>query len=327
VLPGIFIIAATLSLAIGTSMGTLAAVLPIAIGLADATGLDRGMVLGAVVGGAMFGDNLSVISDTTIAATRSQGAAMGDKFRENLAFALPAALATVVILALLGSPSAVQVPEAGSPWLALPYLLVLVLALLGMEVLRVLGIGLLAALLAGLLLTPGFGLLDASGQAYAGMQGMLDTLLVSVLVGGLAALAQAGGALSWLAGRIALLARGRRSPRAGQVAIAALAAGTDAATANNTVAILVAGPLARELASTHGITPRRSAALLDIAACVVQGLMPYSAQILVAASLGAVSPLALVTQVHYCWLLGLALVVGLLLPPKPAPAPAIAAER
>src|SRR5690606_20814665 len=315
-LPGLFLAAAFVSLSIGTSMGTVAAVAPIALGVADAAGLDRVLVTGAVVGGAMFGDNLSIISDTTIAATRSQGAQMRDKFRENLRIALPAALATAALLAVLGDPAPVAAPAAVSPWLALPYLLVLALALLGLDVVLVLGIGLVAAGLAGVLLGEGYGPARFAGDVWTGFEGMVEIVLLSVLVGGLAALIRAGGGLEWLAGAIARFAGGHTGRRAGEFSIAALSAGADALTAHNTVAILVSGELARDIAGRHGISPRRAASVLDVFACVAQGVLPYGAQILLAASLASVSPLALAGRVHYCWLLALVAVGFMLWPDR-----------
>ena len=303
-LPGLFVLAALISLSIGTSMGTIAAVVPIAIGTADASGLDRGLVLGAVVGGAMFGDNLSVISDTTIAATRSQGAAMRDKFRENFRIALPAALATIVLLAFLGEPAPVPPGEVGaSPWLALPYVVVLVLAVAGLDVLVVLAIGLAMAGAFGLALGDGYDLVQFAGDTWTGFEGMVEILLLSLLIGGLGALMKAGGGLDWLAALIARFARGHRGRRTGEFSIAALSASSDVFTANNTVAILVGGSVARDIATRHGISPRRAASILDIFACVPQGLLPYGAQLLLASSLASVSPLALAGQVHYCWIL------------------------
>ena len=303
-LPGLFLLAGLISLAIGTSMGTIAAVVPIALGTADAAGLDSALVLGAVVGGAMFGDNLSVISDTTIAATRSQGAAMRDKFRENFRIALPAALATIVLLAFLGEPAPIPAGEAvASPWLALPYLLVLVLALAGIDVLVVLGLGLVLAGGFGLFLGNDYDLVQYAGDIWIGFEGMIEILLLSLLIGGLGALMKAAGGLDWLAMVIARFARGHRGRRTGEFSIAALSASADVFTANNTVAILVGGSVARDIAARHDISPRRSASLLDIFACVPQGLLPYGAQILLAASLASVSPLAIAGKVYYCWIL------------------------
>ncbi|MDG6349163.1 Na+/H+ antiporter NhaC family protein, partial [Luteimonas sp. 8-5] len=302
-LPGLFVLAGLISLAIGTSMGTIAAVVPIALGMADAAGLDTALVLGAVVGGAMFGDNLSVISDTTIAATRSQGAEMRDKFRENFMIALPAALATIVVLAMLGDSAPVTGDGSASPWLALPYVLVLVLALAGLDVLVVLAIGLALAGGFGLAMGNDYDLVQYAGDIWIGFEGMIEILLLSLLIGGLGTLMKAAGGLDWLAMVIARFARGHRGRRTGEFSIAALSASADVFTANNTVAILVGGGVARDIAARHDISPRRSASILDIFACVPQGLLPYGAQILLAASLASVSPLAIAGKVYYCWIL------------------------
>lgn len=320
ILPGLFLVAAFVSLSIGTSMGTLAAVVPIALGVADAAGLDRVLVTSAVLGGAMFGDNLSITSDTTIAATRSQGAEMRDKFRENFRIALPAAIATIVLLATLGDAAPVESPEAASPWLVLPYVVVLGLALAGLDVVLVLGIGLVVSGVFGFVLAQEYDVVSFAGDIYVGFESMVEITLLSILIGGLAALIKATGGLAWLAQVIAKFARGHTGRRSGELSIAALAAGSDALTANNTVAILVTGSLAKDIAQRHGISPRRAASVLDIFACVVQGVLPYGAQILLAASLAAVSPLALAGSVYYCWLLALS-AIGFMLWPRRAAAP------
>lgn len=319
ILPGLFVVAAFVSLSIGTSMGTLAAVVPIALGVADAAGLDRVLVTSAVLGGAMFGDNLSIISDTTIAATRSQGAEMRDKFRENFRIALPAAIATIVLLATLGDAAPVEAPDAASPWLVLPYVVVLGLALAGLDVVLVLGIGLVVSGVFGFVLAQEYDAVSFAGDIYLGFESMVEITLLSILIGGLAALIKATGGLAWLAQVIAKFARGHTGRRAGEISIAALAAGSDALTANNTVAILVTGSLAKDIAQRHGISPRRAASVLDIFACVVQGVLPYGAQILLAASLAAVSPLALAGSVYYCWLLALSAIGFMLWPRRAAP--------
>ena len=316
ILPGLFLVAAFVSLSIGTSMGTVAAVVPIALGVADAAGLDRVLVVGAVLGGAMFGDNLSIISDTTIAATRSQGAEMRDKFRENFKIALPAAVATVVLLGVLGDAAPVTAPQAASAWLVLPYVLVLALALAGLDVVLVLGIGLVISGVFGLVLAQDYDVVSFAGDIYVGFESMVEITLLSILIGGLAALIKATGGLDWLAQVIARFARGRKGRRSGEISIAALAAGSDALTANNTVAILVTGSLAKDIAQRHGISPRRAASVLDVFACVVQGVLPYGAQILLAASLAAVSPLALAGSVHYCWLLALSALLFMIWPAR-----------
>ena len=319
ILPGLFLVAAFVSLSIGTCMGALAAVVPIALGVADAAGLDRVLVTSAVLGGAMFGDNLSIISDTTIAATRSQGAEMRDKFRENFRIALPAAIATIVLLATLGDAAPVEAADAASPWLVLPYVVVLGLALAGLDVVAVLGIGLVVSGVFGFVLAQEYDVVSFAGDIYLGFESMVEITLLSILIGGLAALIKATGGLAWLAQVIAKFARGHTGRRSGELSIAALAAGSDALTANNTVAILVTGSLAKDIAQRHDISPRRAASVLDIFACVVQGVLPYGAQILLAASLAAVSPLALAGSVYYCWLLALSAIGFMLWPRRAAP--------
>lgn len=313
-LPALFVVAGFISLSLGTSMGTIAAVAPIALGVSDASGLDRALVLGAVIGGATFGDNLSVISDTAIVASRTQGCAMREKFRENFKLALPAAVLTLVVLGFVGETAPVEPLEPASPWLILPYAVVLALALLGLDVVLVLGIGLVLAGAIGAFLANDFGLAAYAAYVWDGFESMIEIILLSLLVGGLGALMKATGGLAWLAKTIGRFARGHKSRRAGEVSIAALSATTDAFTANNTVAILISGGVARDIARDHGVPPARAASVLDIFACATQGLLPYGAQILLAASLGKVSPLALVGSVHYAWLLG-AVAIGFMLWP------------
>lgn len=321
VLPGLFLLSCFISLAIGSSMGTVAAVVPIALGVADAAGLDRALVVGAVIGGAMFGDNLSVISDTTIAATRTQGAQMRDKFRENFRIAAAAAVITMGLLLFLGDAAPVEQAASGvSPWLALPYLVVLALALAGLDVLVVLAIGLVLAGGFGIVLGDGYDVVTYVGDIWMGFDSMVEILLLSLLIGGLSALMKAGGGLAWLTQLISRIARGHRGRRTGEFSIAALSATTDAFTANNTVAILISGSVAKDIAEKHGISPRRSASVLDIFACVMQGVLPYGAQILLAASLAAVSPLALAGKVYYCWILAVVAIGFMLWPSRPAAA-------
>ena len=322
-LPALFVVAAFVSLSLGTSMGTIAAVAPIALGVSDASGLDRALVLGAVIGGATFGDNLSVISDTAIVASRTQGCSMREKFRENLKLALPAAVLTLALLGFLGDTAPVEPLEPASPWLVLPYVVVLVLALRGLDVILVLGVGLVLAGVLGAVLANDFGLAACAGHIWDGFDSMVEIILLSLLVGGLGALMKATGGLAWVARVISRFARGHRSRRAGEVSIAALSATTDAFTANNTVAILISGGLARDIADEHGVPPARAASVLDIYACVTQGVLPYGAQILLAASLGAVSPLALAGSVHYAWLLGAVAIGFMLWPSRRAPGASI----
>ena len=304
ILPALFLLAGFLSLSVGSSMGTIAAVVPIALGVADASGLERALVIGAVIGGATFGDNLSLISDTAIAAARTQGCTVRAKFRENVRIALPAAAITLVVLALVGDAEPVVSEARASAWLVVPYLLVLVLALAGLDVLLVLGIGVVVAAIFGVFFgIDGYGVIRLSTDIYAGFESVFEITLLALLVGGLGALIKASGGLAWLAAQISRLARGRDGRRTGEWSIAGLAAATDVFTANNTVAILVSGGVARDIAQRHGVPPARAASVLDIFVCCVQSLLPYGAQILLAASLASLSPLALVGQAHYCWAL------------------------
>ncbi|RNF84922.1 Na+/H+ antiporter NhaC family protein [Montanilutibacter psychrotolerans] len=327
-LPGLFLVAGFISLSLGTSMGTIAAVAPIALGVSDASGLDRALVLGAVIGGATFGDNLSVISDTAIVASRTQGCTMRAKFRENFKLALPAALITLVVLGFVGDTAPVQTLDPVSPWLIVPYLVVLGLALAGVDVIIVLSVGLLVAGAFGAFLTEDFGVAAYASHVWEGFESMVEITLLSLLVGGLGALMKATGGLAWLAQAIGRFARGHKSRRAGEISIAALSTTADVFTANNTVAILISGSLARDIAQQHGVAPARAASVLDIFACVTQGVLPYGAQILLAASLGAVSPLALAGSVYYSWLLGAITIAVMLWPTRNRarqPAPSTAA--
>ena len=320
ILPGVFLLAGFLSLSVGSSMGTIAAITPIALGVADASGLDRALVVGAVIGGATFGDNLSLISDTAIAAARTQGCTVREKFRENVRIALPAALLTLVVLAFVGEASPVQSAEHASPWLIVPYLVVLVLALSGLDVLAVLGVGLAVAALFGAgFAQHGYGVAEFAGDIYAGFESVFEITLLALLIGGLGALIKASGGLAWLAQAISRIARGNDGRRTGEWSIAALASVTDVFTANNTVAILISGGVARDIAERHRVPPARAASVLDIFVCCVQSLLPYGAQILLAASLAGLSPLSLIGKAHYCWaLIGITVLFMLWPARKPA---------
>ncbi|MEY1661111.1 Na+/H+ antiporter NhaC family protein [Isoalcanivorax beigongshangi] len=313
VLPALFIITAFIATAMGTSMGTIAAAAPIAVGFAGATGLSLPLAIGAVVGGAMFGDNLSMISDTTIAATRSQGAALRDKFRVNLWIALPAAVVTVVLLAALGGGTH---PVASAPvdgWKVLPYVAVFLLALSGLHVLVVLMIGIVLAGGVGLA-DSGYGIAALSGAIYSGFESMFEIMLLSMLIGGLSQLLHDQGGTRWLIDRIQATTRRwqRAGARVGEAGIAALVVVSNLFVANNTVAIVVCGSMAKEIAEEYRVSPRRAASMLDLFSCVVQGLIPYGAQVLLACSIAGLSPLALMGAIHYCWMLGIAGVVALL---------------
>lgn len=323
ILPGIFVIAAFIATAMGTSMGTVAAVTPIAVGLAEGAGLPLPVAIGAVLGGAAFGDNLSMISDTTIAATRTQGADMRDKFRQNFALALPAALLTIAVLAYTASGT--QAPAVADYELlkVLPYAAVLVLALTGMNVFAVLLLGIALAAGVGLYSLPEYSLLKLAKDVYAGYGSMQEIFILSFLIGGLSALTKSEGGLAALSSLVTRLA-GRGARRAGELGIAALVGLCAIATANNTVSIIIAGDVVRDLAERNGIGPGRSASLLDIFACVVQGLLPYGAQALLAGSIAKLSPLELVGYAYYPWLLGLISLGSIAWQRRPVPRLAVA---
>ena len=307
VLPGLFVVTAFMATAMGTSMGTIAAVAPIAVGLTEATELPLALTVGTVMGGAMFGDNLSIISDTTIAATRTQGCSMADKFRLNLKIALPAAAITLVWLFFQGSD--INHVHEGDYELVkmLPYVLVLVLAVAGLNVLAVLLTGILLAGIAGLITVADYDVAQWSKDIYSGYGSMQEIMILSLLIAGLGALMKAGGGLTWLANQIDRFSRGSEGSnhqRRGEISIAASVALSNLATANNTVAILISGSLAKDIANRYQVDPRRSASLMDIVSCVVQGMIPWGAQMLLAASIAGLSPLQLVDSVVYCWALG-----------------------
>ncbi|GAB5992201.1 Na+/H+ antiporter NhaC family protein [Aeromonas enteropelogenes] len=311
-LPGLFLISAFIATAMGTSMGTIGAVAPVALGVAQAAGIDPVLMAGTILSGAMFGDNLSIISDTTIAATRSQGCEMKDKFRENVKIAAPAAIGVILLYLTLGSVG--EAPASNTAielFKVMPYLLILGLALAGVNVFVVLGIGILAAGLVGLF--NGYELGQFSKDIYQGFTGMQEIFLLSMLIGGLGALMERQGGLAWISTRIAaLIARftrehsGEQNEKAAELGIAGVVGLTNLCTANNTVAIIVASKVARDLAEHHGVTPRRAASMLDIFSCVVQGLIPWGAQALLLGSIFVLSPLSVVSMSFYPMALALA---------------------
>ncbi|MEZ8018944.1 Na+/H+ antiporter NhaC family protein [Vibrio splendidus] len=317
ILPGIFLISAFIATAMGTSMGTIAAVAPVALGIADSAGMSIPLTAGVVLSGAMFGDNLSIISDTTIAATRSQGCEMRDKFKENIRIALPAALIAIVIFAF--NSTATQVPETGPiEWLkVLPYITILILAVSGMNVFVVLTIGILLAGGVSLGSVENYGLTDYAQDIYAGFGNMQEIFLLSMLIGGLSELMRRQGGLAFLTNLVSALIRAfgsshskQANGRASELGIAGLVSMVNLCTANNTVAIIVSGSVARQLAEENDVSPRRSASLLDIFSCVIQGVLPYGAQVLLLGSVFNLSPLEIVSNSYYCFALAIVAVVA-----------------
>lgn len=313
VLPMLFVISAFIATALGTSMGTIAACAPIAFGFAQVTEIPVVYAIGAVVGGAMFGDNLSMISDTTIAATSSQKVQLRDKFRVNVWIAVPASIVTILIYIFnTGSSSPVEYKDFN--WiLVLPYIAVFLLAFSRLHVLAVLTIGVVLSGLFGLFATPDFNILKLNTSIYDGFVGMFEVALLSMFLGGLSAIMQREGGLRWLIERIYALTRlfkvGRQ--RAGEIGISFLVVFSNLFVANNTVAIILAGDMAREVAKEYGVDPKRAAALMDIFSCVVQGLIPYGAQLLLACSIARLSPVELIGGVYYCWILAIFAVIAI----------------
>ncbi|WP_299795506.1 Na+/H+ antiporter NhaC family protein [uncultured Shewanella sp.] len=309
-LPGFFVIAAFIATAMGTSMGTIAAVAPIALGVANEAQIELAIMAGAVISGALFGDNLSIISDTTIAATRTQGCEMKDKFRENLIFAIPASVITLIIFTLVGQGQAEVAPQEIDIIKVIPYLTILVLAISGLNVFVVLTIGILLAGITGLF-TMDYGLIQFGQDIYTGFTNMQEIFILSMLVGGLAALMQQQGGLAFVNELIEKLitrfskAKGEASTRASELGMAGIVALTNTCVANNTVSIVVTGDIAKDLAQKHEVTPKRAASIMDIFSCIVQGLIPYGAQALLLASIFTISPLEAVTHAWYCMILAL----------------------
>ena len=313
-LAGLFLAACLISLSIGTSVGTIVALMPVALGLATKAGFAVPLVAAVVVGGAFFGDNLSFISDTTIAATRTQGCSMQAKFRANFAIVLPAALLALGLYIALGWQQAAVAQPGEVEWpRVLPYFIVLFLAVAGVNVLLVLFLGILATGAVTLGCGGSFeGWLAALGQ---GVLGMGELTIVTLLAGGLLGLIRHFGGIRYVIRRLSRLMRG---PRSAELGIGIMVAMANLCTANNTVAILSVGDIAHHIAQRYGIPPARAASLLDTFSCLVQGALPYGAQLLMGAQLARVSALQIIPHLFYPMLLGGSALLFILLRPRPA---------
>ena len=309
-LPGLFILAAFIATAMGTSMGTLAAMAPIGLGLAQASDIPLPLIAGVLLSGAMFGDNLSIISDTTIAATRTQGAAMKDKFVANIKIAAPAAVVALLVFSLgfdVSVDSANLAAKApASSLLALPYIAILVLAVSGVNVFVVLTVGIVLSVLFGSFVGA-YEISAIGADVYKGFGNMQEIFLLSLLIGGLSELMRQQGGLAFLVDAITKACNrlSNSKTRTYSLAIASLSALTNVCVANNTVAIILSGQAAKALAQEADISPKQSASLLDIFSCVVQGLLPYGAQALLLSGALSISPTAIAPYVVYCWVLAL----------------------
>ncbi len=307
---GLFLAACFVSISVGTSVGTVVALTPVAAGLADETGLNAALLVATVVGGSFFGDNLSFISDTTIAATRTQGVNLKDKFRFNLRIAAPAAAITLVIYLLTGARAESLAVVETVEWVkVVPYLLVLITALAGVHVMLVLLLGIVSTGAIGLA-TGALDLFGWCGELGKGMVGMGELIIVTMLAGGMLETIRRGGGIDYIISR---LTRRLHGPRAAQGAIAGLVCLANCCTANNTIAILTVGPLAAEIADRFGVDRRKSASLLDSISCFTQGMLPYGAQMLMAAGLASLSPLEIMGHLYYPFALGFCTVISILI--------------
>ena len=299
---GVFLAACFTSLSVGTSVGTIVALTPIASALAAQTGCDVAWMVAIVVGGALFGDNLSFISDTTIAATRTQGCSMRDKFRTNSLIVIPAAVVTLMLYGFssdeIGS-SVATMPET-SWYTMLPYLLVLVTAIMGTNVLIVLVLGILSSGVIGVL-SQKVDIIGWIGSMGEGIAGMGELIIITMMAGGMLELIRLGGGIDFI---ISSLSKRINSRRTAEGAIALLVMIADVCTANNTVAIISVGSIVREIAEKFGISARRAASLLDTFSCFAQGFLPYGAQLLMAAGLAKISPVEIIPHLYYPFIMG-----------------------
>lgn len=303
IIVGLFVICMFVSLSMGTSVGTVAAIAPVGFGLSQATDVSAAITMATVVGGAMFGDNLSMISDTTIAAVRTQKTKMSDKFKVNIKIVLPGAIFTVIVLWFLTNGAQIDASKSYDYDLikVVPYLFVLILALFGVNVIIVLIGGTILSAIIGLF----YGTFDWIGLLSSiskGIIGMEDIAIIALLIGGLVALIQHNGGITWLLNFV----RNRvKSKRGAELGIAGLVSVADISTANNTISILMAGPLAKDISDEYGVDPRKSASILDMFASCFQGLLPYSPQLIAAAGVASISPFELVPYAIYPMILGI----------------------
>ena len=299
---GLFLAACFISMAIGTSVGTIVALVPIASGIAASIGSSVPLITGIIVGGAFFGDNLSFISDTTVAATKTQGCSMQDKFKVNLWIAAPAALIVAALYIVLGRGVTASPEVIGADWyLMLPYLLVIVLAIMGVNVVTVLATGIGVNGVIGWI-TGAYNFVGWLSAIGSGIGGMGELIIVSLLAGGMLELIRYNGGLEFIIGK---LTRRISGPRGASTSIAALVSLVNVCTANNTISIITVGPLAKDISTRFGLDPRKTASILDTFSCLIQGILPYGAQMLMASGLAGVSALSIIGHLYYPFALGI----------------------
>ena len=310
IVPGIFVASCFISLAVGTSVGTVVALTPLATEIAGASGGSTAFMVAVVLGGAFFGDNLSFISDTTIAATRTQGCEMADKFRANVWLAVPAALVTLAFYMI--EPPEFAVPDSGAPaqsvWLVLPYMIVIVTAIVRMNVNIVLSLGIVASLVIGM--AQGHHMLDLCGFMGSGIDGMGGLIVITLMSAGMLGVVKASGGITWL---LQVLTARVNGTRGAQVCIALLVSLVNLCTANNTVAIIIVGSMSKEIARRYGVSASKTASLLDTCSCIIQCLIPYGAQTLLACSLSGLSPAEPFAYLYYPWALAVMVIASIFL--------------
>ncbi len=308
-LAGMFLAACFISLSIGTSVGTIAALVPIAAGVANETGTDVAMMTAIIVGGSFFGDNLSFISDTTIMATQTQGCRLSDKFRVNSFIVAPAALAILIVYLIMGQGVSAPAHVASVEWVkVIPYLTVLVSAIIGMNVMGVLMMGLLLTGIIGIL-TGAFDIYGWFGAMGEGILSMGELIIVTMMAGGMLELIREQGGIDFL---IRLLTRRVNSKRGAELSIAVLVSMVDICTANNTVAILTVGGISKQIGDRYGVDNKKCASILDTFSCMVQGVIPYGAQLLIAAGLASLNPVSILPYLYYPLALGIVALLSIL---------------
>ena len=308
-LAGIFIAACFISLSIGTSVGTIVALTPVAVGLAEKTGIDLPYMVAIVVGGSFFGDNLSFISDTTIASTKTQDCVMRDKFKVNFMIVVPAALIVlgIYIFQGLSLSAAPQIQEI--EWIkVIPYLIVLGTAIAGMNVMSVLLLGIFSTSIIGLF--TGMGFFDWFGAMGTGITGMGELIIITLLAGGMLETIRYNGGIDFI---IARLTRHVTGKRGAELSIAALVSVANLCTANNTIAIITTGPIAKDIAKRFHLDRRKTASILDTFSCLIQGIIPYGAQMLIAAGLAGISPLGIIGNLYYPFCMGACAILAILI--------------
>lgn len=307
-LAGIFLASCFISLSIGTSVGTIVALVPVVAGIADKTGMGMPFMTAIVVGGAFFGDNLSFISDTTIAATRTQGCAMRDKFHANFLIVLPAALLVLGWYIFKGMNLTIIHETAQVEWIkVIPYIIVLLTAFLGLNVALVLILGIISTGMVGII-TGSISFFDWFGSMGSGITNMGELLIVTLLAGGMLELIRFNGGVDYILQTLTKRVNGKRGA---EFCIAALVSIANFCTANNTIAIITVGPLASDIATRYGVDKRKSASILDTFSCVIQGIIPYGAQMLIAAKLTSISPISIIGYLYYPMAIGIVAILSI----------------